>query len=209
MANAIDDFLKSIANTIVGGGVQAYGAIADRSQMPSNKRIYLETFADKQMSPITEKNFTQAELNTIGELIKAKQLANPNAPTGYIQYKDYANFVSPSQNSIAAGVGAGSVNPYENIRTTLGQFNYAIDPKTGNVVIKDVYDFNPIQVKVQRLMSTGDYIPNAQTAYGLARVYGESMMPEGKGRQVQVQIPGLLSEADVETSKKLVKKPKK
>ena len=107
MANPIDDFFKAIANTIVGGGVQAYGAVADRSQMPSNKRLYLETFADKNQMPITEKNFTQAELNTIGELIKAKQLANPNAPTGYIQYKDYVNFVPASQNSLAAGVSAG------------------------------------------------------------------------------------------------------
>jgi hypothetical protein len=192
MANPIDDFFKAIANTIVGGGVQAYGAVADRSQMPSNKRLYLETFADKNQMPITEKNFTQAELATIGELIKAKQLANPNAPTGYIQYKDYLNFVPPSQNSIAAGVGAGAANPYENIRTTLGQFNYAVDPKTGNVSIKDTYDFNPLKNKVEQKMSTGDYIPNAPSLYALARMYGEAMMPEGKGRQVQIQIPGLL-----------------
>lgn len=194
MANPIDDFFKAIANTIVGGGIQAYGAIADRSQMPSNKRIYLETFADKSQAPITERNFTEAELRTIGELIKAKQLANPNAPTGSIQYKDYLNFVPASENSMAAGISAGAANPYENIRTTLGQFNYSVDPKTGNVVIRDVYDFNPIKSKVQQRMSTGDYIPNAPSLYGLARIYGEAMMPSGsgKGRPIQIQIPGLL-----------------
>jgi hypothetical protein len=194
MDDPISNFFKSMANTIVGGGVKAYGAIADRSQMPSNKRLYLETFADENRMPITEKNFTEAELKTIGDLIKAKQLANPNAQTGYIQYKDYLNFVPPSQNSMAAGVGAGTANPYENIRTSLGQFNYAIDPKTGNVSVKDVYDFNPIKSKLQQRMSTGDYIPNAPSVYGLARMYGEAMMPEGsgKGRPVQIQIPGLL-----------------
>lgn len=193
MADPISDFFKMLANQVTGAGIQAYGSVADRSQMPSNKRIYLETFADKQMAPITEKNFTEAELKTIGELIKAKQAANPNASTGYIQYKDYVNFVPQSQNSMAAGVSAGAANPYENIRTTLGQFNYEVDPKTGNILIKDVYDFNPLKSKTQQGMSSGDYIANAPSLYGLARMYGEAMMPQGKGRQVQIQIPGLLS----------------
>jgi hypothetical protein len=38
-------------------------------------------------------------------------------------------------------------------------------------------------------------------------MYGEAMMPQGKGREVQVQIPGLLAEP--ETSKKPVKKSSK
>jgi hypothetical protein len=192
MANPIDDFFKMLANQVTGAGVQAYGAVADRSQMPSNKRLYLETFADKQMTPITEKNFTQAELNTIGELVRAKQMANPNAPTGYIQYKDYANFIPVEQLSTKAGVGAGGVNPYENIRTTLGQFNYAIDPKTGNVVIKDSYDFNPVKSGKYQAESRGDYLSRTPSLTNIARIYGEAMMPQGKGRQVQVQIPGLL-----------------
>lgn len=194
MANPIEDFLKAIANTIVGGGVQAYGAVADRTDMPSNKRIYLETFADKQTSPITQKNFTESELKTIGELVRAKQAANPNSPTGYIQYKDYSQFVPKEQLSTSVGIGAGKANPYENIRTTLGQFNYSIDPKTGNIIVKDVYDFNAINSKVQQAMSRGDYIPNAPSLYSLARMYGEAMMPagSGKGRPVEIQIPGLL-----------------
>ena len=196
MANPIDDFFKAIANAIVGGGVQAYGAVADRSQMPSNKRLYLETFADKSSLPITEKNFTQAELNTIGELIKAKQAANPNAPTGYIQYKDYAKFITPEQMSTVAGVGAGGANPYENIRTSLGQFNYVVDPKTGNVVVRDVYDFNPVKGGKYQAESRGDYLSKTPSLTNIARMYGEAMMPagSGKGRPVQVQIPGLLGQ---------------
>jgi hypothetical protein len=194
MADPISDFFKMLANQVTGAGVQAYGAVADRSQMPSNKRIYLETFADKQMNPITEKNFTEAELKTIGELVRAKQMANPNAPTGYIQYKDYANFIPVEQLSTNAGVGAGGANPYENIRTTLGQFNYAIDPKTGNVVVKDVYDFNPVKGGKYQSESRGDYLSRTPSLTNIARIYGEAMMPAGsnKGRPVQVQIPGLL-----------------
>ncbi len=47
----MDDFFKSLTNMLVGAGIKGYGAIADRSQMPSNKRIYLETFADENTSP--------------------------------------------------------------------------------------------------------------------------------------------------------------
>jgi len=114
----MDDFLKSLTNMLVGAGIKGYGAIADRSQMPSNKRIYLETFADEQRTPITERNFTEAELRTIGELVKAKQAADPRAMGGAIKYEDYAKFLSPKETSQVAGVAAGERNPFENIRTT-------------------------------------------------------------------------------------------
>lgn len=190
----MDDWLKSLTNSLVGMGIKGYGAIADRSSMPSNKRLYLETFADEQRTPITEKSFTEAELKSIGEIVRAKQMANPSANTGYIQYKDYAQFIPKEQLSTQMGVGAGAKNPYENIRTTLGQFNYAVDPKTGNVSVKDVYDFNPMKNKAYQAQTRGDYVVNALDPLTIARMYGESQMAEGsgKGRQVQIQIPGLL-----------------
>jgi hypothetical protein len=191
----MDDFLKSLTNMLVGAGIKGYGAIADRSQMPANKRLYLETFADNQTTPITEKSFNMDELQRIGEIIKAKQLANPNAQDGYIQYKDYANFIKPSEVSGVAGVSSGERNPYENIRTTLGQFNYAIDPKTGNVSVKDTYDFNPMQNKSYQRQSRGDYVVNMLDPLTIARAYGEAKMPSGsgKGRPVSIQLPaGLL-----------------
>jgi len=188
----MDDFFKSLTNMLVGAGIKGYGAIADRSQMPSNKRIYLETFADENTSPITEKNFNQEELMRIGEIIKAKQAANPQATEGYIKYKDYAGFLTPKETSQQAGVAAGERNPYENIRTTLGQFNYKVDPKTGNVSVNDVYDFNRLNNKLYNTMSRGDYVVNTLDPYAIARMYGEANMPVGKGRQVSIQIPGLL-----------------
>jgi hypothetical protein len=190
----MEDFLKSLTNMLVGAGIKGYGAIADRSQMPANKRLYLETFADNQTSPITERNFTESELQNIGEIIKAKQLANPNAANGYIQYKDYAKFIPTNEVSTELGVNAGAKNPYESIRTTLGQFNYLVDPKTGNVSIKDTYDFNPMKNKAYQTESRGDYVVNMLDPLTIARAYGEAKMPSGsgKGRPVQIQIPGLL-----------------
>jgi hypothetical protein len=191
----MDDFLKSLTNMLVGAGIKGYGAIADRSQMPANKRLYLETFADNQTAPITERSFNQDELQRIGEIIKAKQLANPNSTDGYIQYKDYAKFIPKNEVSTELGVNAGIKNPYESIRTTLGQFNYAIDPKTGNVSVKDTYDFNPMKNKAYQAESRGDYVLNMLDPLTIARAYGEARMPSGsgKGRPVSIQLPaGLL-----------------
>ena len=188
----MDDYLKKLTNMLVGTGIKGYGAVADRSSMPSNKRIYLETFADEQRSPITERNFTEAELRTIGDLVKAKQAANPKAAGGYIKYEDYAKFLSPKETSQVAGVAAGERNPFENIRTTLGQFNYKVDPKTGNVTVSDVYDFNKLNQNLMQTMSRGDYVVNTLDPYTIARIYGEANMPVGQGRPVAVQIPGLL-----------------
>jgi hypothetical protein len=188
----MDDYLKKLTNMLVGAGVKGYGAMADRSSMPSNKRIYLETFADEQRTPITEKNFTESELRTIGELVKAKQVGDPKATKGYVKYEDYAKFLSPKETSQASGVSAGERNPFENIRTTLGQFNYQIDPKTGNVTVSDVYDFNKLNQKLMNTMSRGDYVVNTLDPYTIARIYGEANMPVGQGRPVSVQIPGLL-----------------
>lgn len=188
----MEDLLKKLTNMMVGAGIKGYGAIADRSSMPSNKRIYLETFADEQKTPITEKSFTEAELRTIGELVKAKQSIDPASTSGYIKYADYAKFLSPKETSQTAGVAAGERNPFENIRTTLGQFNYKVDPKTGNVVISDTYDFNKLNQKLMDTMSRGDYVANTLDPYTIARIYGEANMPVGQGRPVMVQIPGLL-----------------
>ena len=191
-SNFVDDALKKVTNMVVGAGIKGYGAIADRSSMPSNKRIYLESFADEQKTPITEKNFTADELKTIGEIIKTKQAIDPKLTSGYINYNDYAKFINPKETSQVTGVAAGERNPYENIRTTLGQFNYKIDPKTGNAVISDTYDFNKLNQKLSKTMSRGDYVVNTLDPYSVARVYGEANMPAGEGRPVQIQIPGLL-----------------
>jgi len=188
----MDDWLKQLTDSLVGMGIKGYGAIADRSQMPSNRRVYLDTFADENTAPITEQSFTSAELKSIGDLIRAKQLANPTANTGYIQYKDYGNFIPKEQLSVNAGIGA--TNPYENIRTTLGQFNYVVDPKTGTVSVKDTYDFNPTKGKAYQAQAYGDYVGKALDPLTILRMYGESKMSSasGKGRPVQIQMPGLL-----------------
>lgn len=192
----MEDILKKLTNLLVEGGVKAYGAVADRSKMPSNKRLYLETFADENRGPITERNFTEQELQTIAALIRAKQATDPSGVSGVIQYKDYFPFLSSKETSQAAGVNAGDRNPYENIRTSLGQFRYVIDPITGAVRVVDQYDFNRMQEnRVNQALQRGDYVMNTLDPYSVLRIYAGERMPPGTGRPVSIQIPGLFSGA--------------
>jgi hypothetical protein len=192
----MEDILKKLTNLLVEGGVKAYGAVADRSKMPSNKRLYLDTFADENRGPITERNFTEQELQTIAALIRAKQAMDPSGVSGVIQYKDYFPFLSSKETSQAAGVNAGDRNPYENIRTSLGQFRYVIDPVTGTVRVIDQYDFNRLQEnRVNQALQRGDYVMNTLDPYSALRIYAGERMPPGTGRPVSIQIPGLFSGA--------------
>jgi hypothetical protein len=190
----MDDLIKKLTNLLVEGAVKGYGAVADRSKMPSNKRLYLETFADENRNPITERNFTEQELQTIAALIRAKQAADPYGLSGVIQYKDYMPFLGTKETSQNAGVNAGERNPFENIRTSLGQFRYVIDPNTGAVRVMDQYDFNRLpENKVVQAMSRGDYVVNTLDPYSILRIYAGERMPPGTGRPVQVNMPGLFS----------------
>jgi len=192
----MDDLIKKLTNLLVEGAVKGYGAVADRSKMPSNKRLYLETFADENRNPITERNFTEQELQTIAALIRAKQAMDPSGVSGVIQYKDYFPFLSSKETSQAAGVNAGDRNPYENIRTSLGQFRYVVDPITGAVRVIDQYDFNRLQEnRVNQALQRGDYVMNILDPYSALRIYAGERMPPGTGRPVNIQIPGLFSGA--------------
>jgi len=190
-----DGFLSKIGGLLSDAAVKAslmgYDMINDRQQMPSSQRVYLNTFLDNNKSKITEKDFTPKELANIMEIIKAKQAADPNATRGYITYKDYEKFVPKEQLTVNAGIKAGEKNPYENIRTTLGQFRYQVVPEMQRVFVIDNYDFN--DVPAYKDDESGEYIGKDISKGRILRAYGRRNMPEGQGRQVLVEIPGLLN----------------
>lgn len=190
-----DGLLSKISGLLSDAAVKAslmgYDMINDRQQMPSSQRVYLNTFLDNNKSKITEKDFTPKELANIMEIIKAKQAADPNATRGYITYKDYEKFVPKEQLTVNAGIKAGEKNPYENIRTTLGQFRYQVVPEMQRVFVIDNYDFN--DVPAYKDDESGEYIGKDISKGRILRAYGRRNMPEGQGRQVLVEIPGLLN----------------
>ena len=136
---------------------------------PTNARTLLET-AQGNRSPITENNFSPEELNVLKELIALK-----GGNTGSIQYDDYRK----------SGKPVTLLTPLGNIQTTLGRFRYTRDAN-GNLIVQDMYDFNPPQEGALQEQRTGDY--GALGPYGLIREYAGQKIPPGYGRPVNINL---------------------
>ena len=109
-----------------------------------------------------------------------------------VQYGDYRSDTMLKSRSIF------SSSPSAMLQTTLGRFNYAVDPKTGGLVITDSYDFNPRQnpltatTRPTQPLNEGDLAePLGGGAYGLIRQWASRAMPPGAGRPVRVQTNAL------------------
>ena len=104
-----------------------------------------------------------------------------------VQYGDYRSDTMLEPRSIF------SYSPSAMLQTTLGRFNYAVDPKTGGLVITDSYDFNPRPLQRQHnRLNEGDLAePLGGGAYGLIRQWAGRAMPPGAGRPVRVQTNAL------------------
>ena len=96
-------------NNIVQAGLNFYNDRTDRSKLPTNKRIFLESVVDKKKAPITERDFTPEELAVM------KQLALD-------RYKDLEPYLSRTEAKLIK-----ELSP-ENIMTEAHRYGY--DPET-------------------------------------------------------------------------------
>lgn len=200
----MEDFLKKLqgipgllSDKAIQFALSGYNAVSNKETLPANKRIFLDTFVNKNPSEINQTYFLPSELDAIKQLIASK-----GGDSGGIQYKDYEKFFPQKDGKYqvsAVNLSAGDANPYESVRTSLGQFLYTKDPKTGNYVINDVYDFNkPKSVKGNKALEAfglSDYVIQPETIsspYTALRTFAQRNMPEGSGRKVKLVIPGLL-----------------
>jgi hypothetical protein len=97
-----------------------------RNVVPASTRTFVSTLAGNR-EPITEKNFTNAELAAMQDVIAQSQKRNGKSG----QYKDYDKFIysySPEYDKQA------------DLHNVLGRFNYTANPN--KTVITDKYDFN-------------------------------------------------------------------
>jgi hypothetical protein len=147
-------------------------------------RTFLETVQGSR-EPITEQNYTPAELDAIRELIQVSE--NP----GQVQYGDYRRLgkqmqsrgelpvsLSPSLFSMGDSLGTA--------QTTLGRFKYSRDNQ-GNLIVIDTYDFNtPMVPGSTQEARTGDY--GVLGPYGLIRDYAGEKIPPGYGRDVRINL---------------------
>ena len=106
--------------------------------LPVDARIYLQTlFGNRE--PVTERDFSAAELANIQAAIEANQRRTGATTRGNVGYADY-----PKGEQIGPG--------YAPIETTLGRFNYRQLPG-GELVVTDRYDF----LNDERRPSVEDY----------------------------------------------------
>jgi len=52
--------------------LRVYDRMSDRSKMPSNRRVFLETVLDRSKEPITERSLKPEEIDALGKLIRRK-----------------------------------------------------------------------------------------------------------------------------------------
>ena len=115
----------------------------------------------------------------------------------YVTYDDYKQTKEDARSAHTIW----ATNPRAMLRTTLGQFQYSVDPKTNALVVTDTYDFNPPK-SFLGLGPTTTPLPVGETdvaeggpaaggLYGLIRQYAGRAMPPGAGRPVRVQVNAL------------------
>jgi hypothetical protein len=148
---------------------------------PTAGRTLLETVQGKR-DPITESSFSKDELEVL------RQLASKNQ--GAVRYKDYDALAQELRSKGKEADATASLfslgSPLGNVRNTLGQFTYKLDPK-GNLVVEDAYDFNPPGAPGQtREARTADY--GTFGPYNMIREYAGEKVPPGKGRPVRVNL---------------------
>ena len=101
-----------------------------------------------------------------------------------IQYKNYGS--TPGEVYGKFSVSAGNDDAKAAVQTLLGRFNFDVD-KDGNLLIKDVYDFNkPEQSNMAESRYEGAL---AMGPYQVLREYAGEKMPEGQGRNVNISVP--------------------
>lgn len=139
-----------------------------------------------------ERSVALNEASRGGEDLRTKFNVRP-----YIKYDDY----NQNPDDAAAAHTTWATAPRAMLRTTLGQFRYAVDPKTGALVITDTYDFNPPKgflglgpATTPPPVGEGQVAEGGATdggLYGLIRQYAGRVMPPGSGRSVRVQTNAL------------------
>jgi hypothetical protein len=159
---------KSLVDTIFEGAAKGYRGIVGAKNLPSDKRIYMESVIDRRRDPITERSFQTEELDVLRDVVTRRYasiksdlqyelrenragaaealkyaVANKNNPAAremYLaQYKSRAEIV----NGISSFFKTGKLNPTV---ANLGEY-YGVNP---NIQYKDYADNS----KEQNLAST-------------------------------------------------------
>jgi len=137
--------------------------------LPTPAKLYLQALSGNK-EPITEADFSPAELEAIQSLIAGSQRQ------GAVQYPDYG--------SDQPGM-MGMFNPKGRIANSLGQFNYQQTPD--GTLVTDKYDFNPTYKEDSSLINVLNALGTA--GFSPMHLLGEYLVPPGSGREVKIKLP--------------------
>jgi len=179
--------VQKAGDSVIENSLKLYDKLQDRSTLPTNQRVFLDTFLDNKRDTIDTKQFSPEELHTIRNLIGI----TGDKPSGSVQYDQYGIAGLQRKDTAMNGdVIAASKNPLESVRTTLGQFRYRKDPNSNNFIVEDQYDFNMPQKYIEGKNDYGDYAMHSMSnPLWAMRIYAGRKMPQGTGRKVRVEVP--------------------
>jgi hypothetical protein len=179
--------VQKAGDSVIENSLKLYDKLQDRSTLPTNQRVFLDTFLDNKRDTIDTKQFSPEELHAIRNLIGI----TGDKPSGSVQYDQYGVAGLQRKDTAMNGdVIAASKNPLESVRTTLGQFRYRKDPNSNNFIVEDQYDFNMPQKYIEGKNDYGDYAMHSMSnPLWAMRIYAGRKMPQGTGRKVRVEVP--------------------
>jgi hypothetical protein len=186
-----------VTDPLVAAAIKAGGLLSNvmPQGMMTPVRVLDETMSGSN-KPLTANDITPEQQQFLKSLIEHKELknaeyakkfgegsrfSNPNA----VAYSDYYNWwkdqPEDSRPEIKNQGMQSLLTPYGQMQTTLGQFNYKKDPKTGDIKITDTYNFNPLETSKDE---------SDLGVYGAIREYAGRQLPEGSGRPVSINLLG-------------------
>ena len=186
-----------VTDPFIAAAIKAGGLLSNvmPQGMMTPVRVLDETLSGKN-TPLTTKDITPEQQQFLKSLIEHKEaknaeyakkfgegsrFSNPNS----VAYSDYYSWWKDQPQDTRPPImnqGMESLlTPYGQMQTTLGQFNYKKDPKTGEIKITDTYNFNPLETSKDE---------SDLGVYGSIREYAGRQLPEGNGRPVDISLIG-------------------
>jgi hypothetical protein len=183
-------------------------------RISDHEKAVREKNKDKIMYP----EFAKRYADDINTLRKYKQgVITPDFLEIASGVKDYARYHAMTQSDVRDSFNVQPIFGYEDygidmkdarrasagndpraaLHTTLGRFKYEVDPKTGDLVVVDKYDFNPpasgitgsaLKSQPVTLSSLAMSAEGIGGLYGVIRDYAGRTLPEGSGRDVRIRL---------------------
>ncbi len=149
--------------------------------LPASIGLFLDSVVLGNRAPVTSSALSRAELIALEAAIQNAEAAGRD----YIVYGDYAP-------GTKAGVNVNDLfGAQQSVASTIGMARFFRNAKTGEISIKDKYDWNisraELDKEVKKAGGVLQFVTAKMDAANMAERLGAVAMPEGEGRRVDVR----------------------